>query len=558
MQHRLRLYTGLILLIYVIGHIGNLGLGLVSVELMNKGQAFTLAPWRTIPGAILLWGSLLLHAGNALWALFKRSSLRMKPWEAWQLILGLSIPFLLASHAIGTRGVIQAWGADPSYFSQLAIFWVFSPTTGIGQTAGLIIAWLHACVGVHAWLNQKPFYHPLRPYFGAVAVILPTAALSGFIATGIRVRDLAQDPTWAPAMLADARLTSDIPGWVAATDRSALLIWTGLILLTLVLRWGRLWIVRRRQVSRIYYRTMGGTQMVDHHPGWTLLEAFKVAGISHPSVCGGRGRCSTCRVKVTDGLDQLDPASALEKLVLTRIDAPGDVRLACQLRSTESLAVTPLLPPNASAVDGFEKIADNVQGHEHKVVILFIDIRESTKLAEQKLPFDVVFILNQFFSEMSEALRETNGHYAQFNGDGLMALYGLESSFEEGCLDALRGAEAMFKRLGDLNNKLKDELPQPLRMGVGIHSGEAIVGRMGPPETPILSALGDNVNIAARLEASTKEFGVPLIVSEETVKNSGIPREDLISHSLAIRGRDEEIVVYAINNIAGLFSKPAN
>ncbi|MDA0241757.1 MAG: adenylate/guanylate cyclase domain-containing protein, partial [Proteobacteria bacterium] len=520
MQHRLRLYSGLILLLYVIGHIGNLSLGLVSVELMNAGQILTLDPWRTPPGAILLYGALLIHAGNALWSLFKRNSLRLKLWEAAQLLLGLTIPILLASHAIGTRGVMQAWNADPSYFSQLAVFWVFSPATGMAQTAGLIVAWLHACVGVHAWLKQKPFYHNVKTYVGAGAVILPTAALSGFVATGIRVRTLAEDPAWVPAMLTEARLNPEISGWVGESRDSFWLIWLGLIALVLVLRWLRIWIAKRRQAGQIYYRTMAGTKMIEHRPGWTLLEAFKLAGISHPSVCGGRGRCSTCRVKVTGGLDTLDLPSPLEKLVLSRIDAPDDVRLACQVRSAEFLSVTPLLPPTASAADGFQKV-DNVQGHEHKIVILFIDIRESTKLAEQKLPFDVVFILNQFFAEMSGALQETNGHYAQFNGDGLMALYGLEGDFEAACRDALRGAAVMFERLDALNHKLAEELPQPLRMGIGIHSGEAIVGKMGPPETPILSALGDNVNIAARLEASTKEFGVSLVVSAETFKMSG-------------------------------------
>ncbi|HAJ23040.1 MAG TPA: ferredoxin, partial [Rhodospirillaceae bacterium] len=97
--------------------------------------------------------------------------------------------------------------------------------------------------------------------------------------------------------------------------------------------------------------------------------------------------------------------------------------------------------PTATAKDGQQ--LGGLEGEERRVTSLFIDIRASTKLAEEKLPYDVLFILNQFFSEMSSAITETNGHYAQFNGDGLMALYGLMGTEEDGARSALKGARAM-------------------------------------------------------------------------------------------------------------------
>ena len=118
-----------------------------------------------------------------------------------------------------------------------------------------------------------------------------------------------------------------------------------------------------------------------------------------------------------------------------------------------------------------------------------------------------MFVLNQFFAELAQALQDTNGHYAQFNGDGLMAIYGLDSGAEKGAAEAIIGARAMLARLENLNEKLKGELSEDLRIGVGIHSGEAIVGSMGPPTSPNISALGDTVNVAARLESQTKEVG---------------------------------------------------
>ena len=173
-------------------------------------------------------------------------------------------------------------------------------------------------------------------------------------------------------------------------------------------------------------------------------------------------------------------------------------------------------------------------------------MRASTKLGEERLPYDVVFILNQFFAEMSEALRETRGHYAQFSGDGLMALYGLESDMAAGCRDAMRGAAAMAKRLESLNARLAEELQDPLRIGIGIHCGEAIVGTMGPPSSPNFSAIGDNINIAARLEAQCKTYGVALVVSKQAVRHAGIDLSSFDLHETSVRGREEPIVVYAV------------
>jgi adenylate cyclase len=152
-------------------------------------------------------------------------------------------------------------------------------------------------------------------------------------------------------------------------------------------------------------------------------------------------------------------------------------------------------------------------------------------------------------------LRETNGHYAQFNGDGLLAIYGLSSTPEQGCAEAIAGAQAMFRRLGTLNERLKDELAEELKIGIGIHAGEAIVGSMGPPSSPIVSALGDNVNIAARLEAQTKEFGVPLIISTTVAARSGTNMDGIDQHSIQVKGRDREVGIYTINDPLALSQK---
>lgn len=183
---------------------------------------------------------------------------------------------------------------------------------------------------------------------------------------------------------------------------------------------------------------------------------------------------------------------------------------------------------------------------------MFVDLRGSTALGERKLPYDVVFVLNRFFEEMSAALAETNGHYAQFAGDGLMALYGLRGGIAEACRDSLRGALAMVARLERLNERLGAELNEPLRIGIGVHAGEAIVGTMGPPSSPNLSAVGDNINIAARLEQQTKSLNCLLVVSVAVAEHAGLDLSRFDRHVVPVRGRDAAIDVYAIDDTAQL------
>jgi adenylate cyclase len=183
------------------------------------------------------------------------------------------------------------------------------------------------------------------------------------------------------------------------------------------------------------------------------------------------------------------------------------------------------------------------------VTVVFVDLRGSTGLAESKLPYDVLFILNQFFHAMTQALNATNGHYSQFTGDGLMALYGLQGDPATGAADALRGAREMLLRLDQLNRKLGAELPQPLRIGIGIHFSEAIVGAMGPPKSQILSAIGDTVNTAARLESLTKEYGCTLVLSRPAAEAAGLDLGARDLHECVVKGRHASVQFYALNAV---------
>jgi adenylate cyclase len=307
--------------------------------------------------------------------------------------------------------------------------------------------------------------------------------------------------------------------------------------------------LHRRRRSPMLNHSSG--RMVPILPGATVLETLRQNGIPHASVCGGRARCTTCRVLVTKGLDSLPPPSRLESGALARIGATPETRLACQICPTTDISVMPLLAANASANQG--AIRGEIEGSERLITVVFVELRGSETLGKVKLPYDLLYILNQFFQEMTKALDATNGHYAQFAGDGLMALYGLNvNDPRTGTADALLGAREMLARIAQLNSRLKADLPEPLRIGIGIHFSEAIVGAMGPPASQITSAIGETVNTCARLARMTKEHDCAVIVSRRAAEMAGLDVNGREMHQAPGDGRAQNIEFYTLKRLADL------
>src|SRR3954465_8537403 len=241
-----------------------------------------------------------------------------------------------------------------------------------------------------------------------------------------------------------------------------------------------------------------GGRKVGAARGCSVLEVSRFADIPHPSVCGGRGRCSTCRVRVFSETQQPPPSPA-ELAVLKRIHAPADVRLACQLRPASDVSVVPVLCADAAAQHAGPEV-EEFAGRELEVCVLFADLRAFTRYSERKLPYDIVYFLNRYFETMSAAIEQAGGIANQFTGDGVMALFGVQSGAVRGCREALDAAGAMLKALATLNVEFAGELDAPLRIGIGVHAGWAVVGRMGSGTHRYLTAVGDTVHVASRLQ----------------------------------------------------------
>ncbi len=539
---KLRLWAGVAVAVFVVLHLSNHMVGTVSIEVAEGVRRTLGVIYRSRLGQVLLYGALATHVLLALWSLYRRSHLRMPAWEAAQILIGLAIPVLLALHVVGTRGFTTYTGVEARYASTVAAIWSGGVWSIVKQSALVLVVWGHLMVGLHFWLRVKAWYPRALLWLYPLALLLPALALLGFYRMGFEVSELARSPGWLQQVFARHNAALENPvAWVNATHDKVLLGLLGLLVVVLagrVVR--RLW-RNRYGTFRVSY---GDARAVRSRVGDTVLETSRAAGIAHASVCGGRGRCTTCRIHVLEGAELLHEPDPTERTALARIQAVENVRLACQARPRHDLKIKQLLPATATARDG--RRPGGVEGEERTVTALFVDLRGSTKLQEHKLPYDVVFILNQFFAEMAEALNVTGGHYAQFSGDGLLALYGLDTDVEEGCRQAVSGALEMLRRLEGLNHSLALELPAPLRIGIGIHAGEAIVGTMGPPASPIRSAIGDTINTAARLEGLSKTLECVIVISQETARLAGLDLSAYPSHIAEVRGREQTIAVYAL------------
>jgi adenylate cyclase len=542
MIRRIRLVSGLVMLAYVAMHLTNHALGLVSIAAMGWTLTQIVYPiWSFPPLQAALYSAFAVHYSLALWALWQRQTLRLRGNEYLQLILGFLIPVLVARHVVGTRVSDSFFGTYDLYYRYvLWVLFVRSPLNGIVQLVTLVVAWTHAMLGLHFWLRVRPWYARWREVALTGAVLVPVLSLLGAVEAGRQIVALDADPAWRPAAFAQMRVPT--PEIAAALDRiTDGLMWffaaaVAAVLLARVLR--RTW-RRRHGVIRITYPN---GRFVDVVRGTSVLEASTLARIPHASICGGRGRCSTCRVRVRAAYPGLPPPSDEERRVLNRIGATANIRLACMLRPAVEVQVTPLLPPMAQAQDGTTRV-DFAQGSEREIAIMFADIRGFTALAEGRLPYDVVFILNRYFAAMGRAVESAGGRVDKFVGDGIMALFGVTDDIAAGCRAALAAARLMSERLVELNEALKPELAEPLRIGIGIHAGPAIVGEMGYGSASAITAIGDPVNTASRLEGLAKEYGAELVVSTETLAHAGLDIFGDRRGEIEIRGKQEKLAV---------------
>jgi adenylate cyclase len=541
---QVRLVCGLVLFSYLISHFLNHALGNISMEALASGVYYHTLFWQWLPVAITLYTAMLVHGSLGFWALYQRRQFSWKAVEPLQLVLGLSIPVLVVMHVVGARLGETLFGQEKLYPQELYAFYVARPHLIWQMFAVMIIAWMHGCIGLHFWLRMKAFYARTAPYLLAAAVLVPTLAILGLYQAGRSVIADSEKAQWRAENLSEKQVGTKAEQATLETIVDDFLIgYFALIGIALLARGARVLHERRGGMIALSY---GNGRTVRVPKGLSVLEASLRNNVPHASVCGGRARCSTCRIRVIGDCGALPEPSAREAFVLARVGATDpSIRLACQLRPTTDMSFFQLFLPSAVSANTHASNPSRI-GEERHLVSVFVDMRGSTRLAEKLLPFDTVFVVNRFLAAVSQAVIECGGRPNQFVGDGVLALFGLAADDQTASRQALKAAARIAANVDELNEFLSHDLREPIRFGIGIHGGEVIVGDIGYRDHMVFTALGDAVNVAARLQDMTKSLGCETVISEEVRVAAGLSESDLPQQEVTIRGRTEPMMVRVV------------
>ena len=541
---QIRLGCGLVLFAYLVSHFLNHALGNISMDALATGVYYHAGFWQFLPVAIGFYTAALVHTGLGIWALYERRQFRWKAIEPLQLVLGLSIPALVITHLVGVRLGQTLFGHEKLYPQVFFAYWIVWPYKIWLMYAVMIVAWVHGCIGLYFWLRMKAFYQRAAPFLLAAAVLVPTLAMLGLYQGGRSVLD-SDSVEWRAENLSPRQVGTPVEQAVLDSIEEYFLIgYLGLLGLVLLARGARALNERRGGMITLSY---GNGRTVRVPKGLSVLEASLRNNVPHASVCGGRARCSTCRIRIIGDYTSLPEPSKREAFVLDRVGAGSDpaIRLACQLRPEADLSFFQIFLPQITAASLRTSSPSRI-GEERYLVSMFVDMRGSTKLAEKRLPFDTVFIVNRFLGAVSQAVIECGGQPNQFVGDGQLALFGLATGPQTACRQALKAAAMIAANVDELNLFLKHDLREPIQFGIGIHAGEVIIGDIGYRDHMVFTALGDPVNVAARLQDMTKSLACEAVISEEVRVSAGLAADGLPEQEVAIRGRAEPMTIRVV------------
>ena len=291
-----------------------------------------------------------------------------------------------------------------------------------------------------------------------------------------------------------------------------------------------------------------GEKIASAAPLQTILDVSVQNNIPHICVCGGIGKCSTCRVVVLDGLGQCLPRNQVETRMARLKGFSSEIRLACQTRIMGPVILKRLVHDEADVHEAADMGSDHA-GREMPLAVMFVDIKGFTPFAKSNLPYDVVHALNRYFDVVGRAVDGRGGYIDKYIGDGIMVLFGLDSGRNtHPCVDAIEAAFDALSGMSAVNAYLKAHLDHSFQIAIGIHYGHAVVGEVGYKLKRQFTAIGDVVNTAARLEEEAKREGIELLVTEEVLREvppelCGIGK----SVQLNLRGKTGKTTAYGIH-----------
>ena len=299
-------------------------------------------------------------------------------------------------------------------------------------------------------------------------------------------------------------------------------------------------------MAKIYF--LPDNKIFDSESGETILQTAARNGIPHVSACGGEGNCTTCRLLVLEGIENCSPETDAELSLKEKAHTTEEFRLACQTTVNGDVVVRRLVLNKEDIASVSEKGVSGRLGETKQIAILFSDIRGFTPFSEKLTPYDVVFILNRYFSRMVKAVEDNHGVVDNYIGDGMVAIFGLHNE-KDPAKHAVKSALEMCSEMDDMKPYLKTMYGQDFDIGVGIHWGEAVVGDIGAGKSKRLTAIGDAMNFASRVESANKQFQSRVLISEEThdeIKDSLVIKDFMRTNLPVIDGR---VTLYEIEDI---------
>ena len=452
----LRFTSGVVLFVYLTMHLANHALGLVSLAVAEMGLDYAMLVWQSRPGTCLLYGAALIHVGLAFEAVYQRRTLRRMPFrDLLRIVLGLNLPVLLIAHAASTRLAMEFYDYQLFYADVVRDLWQSGSQTR--QFAILAPGWIHGCLGLQAALGRKRWWRKSLPVLFGVFLVLPILSALGFL-------EMQRELTWFGTMDPkghgpSVRTMTGIALW---RDRAvdAYLWLVAALFAARIVRWG--WERLRGATVEISYPGV----KVRTPLGWSVLEASRANHILHASACGGRARCSTCRVRVLEGAENCPPPGRNETLTLERISAGPDTRLACQLRPTGPISVAPL--------DSIG-VATAPVAHEEACALVVLDIANRDRLSAAMLPQDLQWALGEVYRIFDKAVRAGGGHILMLGAEHASACFVIGRDPARAAGKALRAVEDIEAGLAQMAETLENHWRVALETRIVAHIGPILL-----------------------------------------------------------------------------------
>jgi adenylate cyclase len=273
-----------------------------------------------------------------------------------------------------------------------------------------------------------------------------------------------------------------------------------------------------------------GDKTIPISRGQSVLDAALKAGIPHFHACGGNAECSTCRILIKKGMENLSPVNEAEQNLRNTVRLPSNIRLACQTYVTaEPVKVRRIILEETDlSFYTKEEINNDVKqlGEKKELVLFFLDIRNFTPFVESYLPFDVIHVIRAVHAIFNLKVQQYGGVIIDTAGDGFYAVFGLNTSVSKAADDAIQAGDSISAELKRFNETyLQPYFGTEFEIGMGVHCGEVIVGEVMVGQKSHLSVMGLAVNIASRIQESTKRLGNCFIVSDDVMRHSGLRKK---------------------------------